>query len=437
MALKIFYMTFGCKVNQYESQNLAERFAADGHIRAESLENADVCIINSCTVTAQSDTKCRHFLNKVKRVNPDCILLLTGCFPQAFPEQAKSLADCDIICGNKDKTLIPQLVYDYIAKRERTVHIPKHTLRPSFEPMCNALAEDKTRAYIKIQDGCDLYCTYCIIPYARGHICSKPLNEIKREVELLVDSGHKEIILTGINLCCYGRDFGNGTRMIDAIEQACSVEGDFRVRLGSMEPEMISDEDISRMKALPKLCPQFHLSLQSGCDKTLADMNRHYNTDKYYTLCQKLRQAFPGCAITTDIMVGFPQETNEDFEQSLEFAKKIGFASAHIFPYSRRSGTAADKLDRQIDRHTKAKRAARMAEVCRQSQLEYNRSFIGKTVDVLFERESSSEFHQGHIAEYVLVKIPKYSEKSFCREIHRVRITKAETDFCIGEIIEK
>lgn len=436
MTLKIFYMTFGCKVNQYETQNLAERFAADGHIRADSLKNADVCIVNSCTVTAQSDTKCRHFLNKVKRLNPDCILLLTGCFPQAFPERAKSITDCDIICGNKYKTRIPQMVYDYIAKRERTVYIPEHTLRPRFEPMCNVLAEDKTRAYVKIQDGCDLYCTYCIIPYARGHICSKPLNEIRREVELLVISGHKEIILTGINLCCYGRDFGNGTRMIDAIEQACSVEGDFRVRLGSMEPEMISDEDIDRMKALPKLCPQFHLSLQSGCDRTLAAMNRHYNSAEYYTLCQKLRRAFPGCAITTDIMVGFPQETDEDFEQSLAFAKKIGFAAAHIFPYSRRSGTVADRLGGQIDKRIKTERAARMAEVCRQSQLEYNRTFIGKTVKVLFERESSSEFHQGHIAEYVLVKVPRDGEKTLWREVRKVQITKAELEFCIGEIIE-
>jgi threonylcarbamoyladenosine tRNA methylthiotransferase MtaB len=225
--------------------------------------------------------------------------------------------------------------------------------------------------------------------------------------------------------------------MIDAIEQACSAEGDFRVRLGSMEPEMISDEDIARMKALPKLCPQFHLSLQSGCDKTLKAMNRHYNSAEYLAICDKLRKAFPNCAITTDIMVGFPQETDEDFRQSLEFAKKVGFASAHIFPYSRRSGTVADKFGGQLDKKTKSRRSAEMTEVCRKTQLEYNRSFIGKTVDVLFERESSAEFHQGHIPEYVLVKVPRNGTESLRKEVRKVRITAAETDYCLGELISE
>jgi threonylcarbamoyladenosine tRNA methylthiotransferase MtaB len=224
--------------------------------------------------------------------------------------------------------------------------------------------------------------------------------------------------------------------MIDAIEAACSVEGDFRVRLGSMEPEMISDEDIKRMKAQKKLCPQFHLSLQSGCDKTLKAMNRHYDTAEYFTICEKLRNAFNGCAITTDIMVGFPQETEEDFAQSLKFAEKVGFAAAHIFPYSRRNGTAADKMDGQIDGGVKSKRAAKMAEVCRKTQLEYHRSLIGKTRDVLFERESSANFHQGHIREYVLVKVPRNGTQSLWRHVRKVRITAAENDFCIGEIVD-
>lgn len=246
--LKIYYMTFGCKVNQYETENIAERFGEMSDMRTEDIGAADACIINSCTVTAQSDTKCRHFISRVKRENPACIIALTGCYPQAFPDKASQIAECDIICGNNNKTALPQMVHDYFKLRKRTFSVPENYLHQPFEHMMNAEAEQKTRAYLKIQDGCDLFCTYCIIPYARGHMRSKPIGDIIKETEMLVSAGHKEIVLTGINLCCYGRDLG-GLRMIDAIEAVCKVEGDFRVRLGSMEPEMISDEDIARMAA--------------------------------------------------------------------------------------------------------------------------------------------------------------------------------------------
>lgn len=432
--LKIYYMTFGCKVNQYETENIAERFSEMADMRTEDIGAADVCIINSCTVTAQSDTKCRHFISRVKRENPACIIALTGCYPQAFPDKASQIAECDIICGNNNKTALPQMVHDYFKLRKRTFSVPENYLHQPFEHMMNAEAEQKTRAYLKIQDGCDLFCTYCIIPYARGHMRSKPIGDIIKETEMLVSAGHKEIVLTGINLCCYGRDLG-GLRMIDAIEAVCKVEGDFRVRLGSMEPEMISDEDIARMAAQKKLCPQFHLSLQSGCDKTLKAMNRHYTSAEYAEICRKLRAAFPHCAITTDIMAGFPQESAEDHAESLRFAEKTAFADAHIFPYSRRSGTPADKMSGQLDKKTKAARAAEMAAVCAKSRAEYNRSFIGRTVEVLFERESSAEHHQGHIAEYVVVKTPRTSDESLFRQKRLVKITSADENGCGGEIV--
>ncbi|MGN0632706.1 MAG: tRNA (N(6)-L-threonylcarbamoyladenosine(37)-C(2))-methylthiotransferase MtaB [Oscillospiraceae bacterium] len=435
MKLKIYYMTFGCKVNQYETEHISELFAAKGCEKTSDLSAADVCVINSCTVTSQSDAKCRHFISRVRRENEECVIVLAGCFPQAFPDRAQKLSECDIIIGTKDKSKIPELVFDFIKSRKRSVNIKEHEKRSRFEPMCNSSAADKTRAYLKIQDGCDLFCSYCVIPFARGHICSKPLEDIKREVLMLVASGHKEIVLTGINICCYGRDLG-GVRFIDAVECACSADGDYRVRLGSIEPEMLSDEDIERMSRLDKLCPQFHLSLQSGCDRTLKMMRRHYDTNEYLTLCGKLRKAFPGCAITTDIMVGFPQETEEDFEKSLAFAEKVGFASAHIFPYSRRSGTLADRMPGQIDRRTKALRAAKMTEICKKTALEYNRSFIGKTVEVLFERESCEEFHQGHIPEYVLVKTPK-SYGTLWKQVRKVKITAAYHDHIVGEIVEE
>ncbi len=436
MPLKIFYMTFGCKVNQYETQNIAEKFAADGHAAVKNIPECDVCIINSCTVTAQSDTKCRHFISRVKRENPNCVIVLCGCYPQAFPDKESQLHECDIICGNKNKSKIPEMVYEFISERKKLLSIEKHKLHDSFEAMSNSFSDDKTRAYLKIQDGCDLYCTYCIIPYARGHIRSKPLAKITDETLSMVNAGHKEIILTGINLCCYGRDFGDGTRLIDAIEAACSLDADYRVRLGSIEPEMLSDKDIQRMSRLEKLCPQFHLSLQSGCDKILKLMGRRYDCGEYRTICGKLRNAFPDCAITTDIMVGFPGETEKDFAETAEFVKEIAFASAHIFPYSRRSGTKADKMQGQIDRHTKSLRADRLAEVCKEMQLEYNRSLVGNVFDVLFEKESASEYHQGHIPQYVVVRVPRKNERSLWREKRKVKITYAETDFCIGEIID-
>lgn len=434
--MKSFYYTFGCKVNQYETENIKEAMLSQGYEATDDHAEAEVCIINTCTVTAQSDSKCRQLIHKIRKDNPECLIVLAGCFPQAFEKQATEMSECDIIVGTGAKKEIPQLIKEYITHGERIVKIVPREKGEAFEKMTNSGADSKTRAYIKIQDGCDQYCTYCIIPKARGHICSKPLEDIAPEVQQLVDSGHKEIILTGINLCCYGRDFKDGTRLIDAIERACSCEGDFRVRIGSIEPELISDSDIQRMAKLKKLCPHFHLSLQSGCDETLKRMNRHYDTSEYETLCKKLRENFPNCAITTDIMVGFAQETEEEFQQSLDFAKRIAFAEAHIFPYSRRPGTVADRMSGQLDRKTKHRRAAQMAEVCNETKAAYLQSLVGTVQEVLFEKETSPKYHQGHAPNYVTVKIPRESENiSLRRQLIKVKITSADDEFCYGETI--
>ena len=374
--MKAFFYTFGCKVNQYETENIKEAMLSEGYEVTEDYADAEVCVVNTCTVTAQSDSKCRQLIHKIKKANPECLIVLAGCFPQAFEEEASAL------------------------------------------------------------DGCDQYCTYCIIPTARGHICSKPLEDIAPEVQQLVDSGHKEIILTGINLCCYGRDFKNGTRLIDAVEAACGCDGDYRVRIGSVEPELISDEDILRMSKLEKLCPHFHLSLQSGCDETLKRMNRHYDTVEYAELCEKLRRHFPNCAITTDIMVGFPQESDEEFEKSLAFAKTISFAETHIFPYSRRPTTVADKMKGQLDRKTKHSRAAQMADVCNETKALYLKSLVGTVQEVLFEKETSPQWHQGHAPNYVTVKIPRTSEEvSLRRQLLKIEITSSDGEFCYGKLI--
>ena len=439
MSLKIYYMTFGCKVNQYETDHIMSIFSADGHIKTDTPEDAEVCIINSCTVTSQADTKLRHFIKRVRRESPECLIVLCGCYPQAFPDKAGALSECDLICGSKNKSSIPELVYKTIADKNITnrVNISPYGSRSSFEPMTNTSSPEKTRAYIKIQDGCDMYCTYCIIPFARGHICSKPLEDICHEAQQLAYSGHKELILTGINLCCYGRDLGGGTRLIDAIKAVNRSAPGVRIRLSSIEPEMISDSDIAEMASIPELCPHFHLSLQSGCDKVLKAMNRHYDTSEYYELVKKLRNAFKNCAITTDIMVGFPDESEDDHKQSMKFAEKVGFASAHIFPYSPRSGTKAASYSGQIDKKIKSRRAADMNRVCKELSLKYNMGFVGKTVEVLFERESCEEYHQGHSREYILVKTARRGDSTLRRQIKRVRITEAYDDCCIGIIEEE
>lgn len=435
--MNIYYYTFGCKVNQYETENLRQTFEQRGFNSTKKISDADVCLINTCTVTSTADSKCRQLLHKIKKQNPYSIIILTGCFPQAFEDEAREMTECDIITGASDKTAIPELLDEYLARRERIVKISPHKKGEHFEKMTNGEIASKTRAYIKIQDGCDQYCTYCIIPYARGHIRSKPLDELKAEVEKLAQCDHKEIVLVGINLCCYGKDLPDDVRLVDAVEVACSVEGVERVRLGSLEPEMISDEDIKRMANQPKLCPQFHLSLQSGCDKTLKAMNRKYSTYEYECLCKSLRENFENCAITTDIMVGFAGETEEDFQQSLDFVKKMKFAQSHIFPYSVRKGTIAEKRPDQVSQAEKERRAKLMEEVCKKSEEDFLKNMVGKTVRVLFEREKCTEFHQGYCENYTQIKIPrKNSQKSLRKMIFCVTIEKYEKDYCIGKIIQ-
>ena len=431
--MKINYCTFGCKVNQYETENLRQKLTAKGWETTESAENADVFIVNTCTVTAQSDKKLRQTLGRLKKASPNAVTVLTGCFAQAFSEKAGELG-CDIITGTS-KAEIPQLLEQFFKDRQKSVSIKPHEKGEAFEPMQNLPSGVKTRAFIKIQDGCDQYCTYCIIPYARGHIRSKPLSDLNAEAEALAQGGYKEIVLTGINLCCYGKDFADGTRLVDAVETVCSVQGIQRVRLSSMEPEMLLDEDIKRLSSLEKLCPQFHLSLQSGCDKTLKKMNRKYNCEQYAELCEKLRKAFKDCVITTDIMVGFAGETDEDFAQTVGFVKRIGFEKVHIFPYSVRKGTAAEKFDGQVEKAVKEQRARQLEEICARIRADFLRSNIGKTVEVLFEKEKSDGLHRGYTKNYTPVIVKNDSGESWRWQTKTVRITGTDGDACTAEAL--
>ena len=416
---------------------MKENFLQNGfEVLSESeKDKADIYVINSCTVTSMSDKKIRQEIHRLKKTNPSSVIVLTGCFPQAFADEAKKIDGIDIITGTKNRNALPDLVNEFFADNEKVFSLSEYSKNDVFEPMTNKEFEDKTRAFIKIQDGCNQFCSYCIIPKARGRIRSKPLKDLKNEVTVLSQSGHKEVVLVGINLSFYGKEFG--LTLADAIEVCCQTDGIERVRLGSLEPEMISDEEISRMKNQPKLCPQFHLSLQSGCDRTLKEMIRKYTSEKYYELVTKLRNAFGDCSITTDIMVGFPGETDEDFNESLEFVKKLCFNKAHIFPYSKRNGTPAAERADQVKDSIKTQRAKIMTKVCEECEVINLQKQIGKTFPVLFEKENCTEFHQGYAPNYTLVKIcRKNSDKSLRREIFYVKIKIIEKDFCIGEIAE-
>ena len=431
--IKVNFISFGCKVNLYETENMKQTFLFNGFDVLNDESGADIFVINSCTVTSTSDKKIRQTIHRLKKENPGSIIVLTGCFPQAFKSEAEKLYDADIVTGSKNRNDVINLVKQYMLNNERIIKISDYEKSDTFETMKNYEFVDKTRAFIKIQDGCDQFCSYCIIPTARGRIRSKPLADLREEVLGLAEAGHKEIVLVGINLSFYGKEFG--LRLVDAVELCCSIDGIERVRLGSLEPEIISNEDILRMSKLEKLCPQFHLSLQSGCDKTLKEMNRKYTSQEYYELVVKLRTAFENCSITTDIMVGFPGETDDDFNESLKFVEKVNFNKAHIFPYSKREGTVAASRTNHVDNSIKSKRAKLMAEVTDKSQLENLKNQIDKVFPVLFERENCTEFHQGYAPNYTLVKInAKKSDKSLRRKIFYVKIKGIEKDFCIGEI---
>ena len=432
--MKAFFISFGCKVNQYETEGMKSFFEKNGFEITNDSKSADAIIINSCTVTSNGENKVIHALKKLRRNNPGAVIALTGCIPQAFPEKAADLPEADIITGTKIRSSLLELVKKELEQRRRTVCIEKYSGTEDFENLSCTQFRDKTRAFVKIQDGCNQFCSYCIIPYARGRCRSKPINILKHEVMELAASGHREIVLVGINLAFYGSELC--IRLPDAVEVCSKVEGVERIRLGSLEPEILTDSDLKRFAALKQFCPHFHLSLQSGCDRTLKAMNRHYSSSEYYDLVCRIRKFFPDASITTDIMVGFPGETEEDFAESMKFVQKVGFAKIHVFPYSIREGTKAAKMKEQIPDDVKYRRAEEMKRLAADCEKNFLESQIGKIYPVLFERERSPEFHQGHTPNYVMVKIPSENcEKSLRRKIFYVKIVESKNDCCIGEII--
>lgn len=427
--MNIIFYTLGCKVNQYETQSIREMLQNLGFSCSDN-SKADIIIVNSCTVTAESDRKTRQLVRKQRRNNADAIIVLTGCMVQAFPKVAEELEEADIIVGNKDISKIPDYINDYINNKNRIVDINKHEAGENYNTPSICDFSERTRANIKIEDGCQRYCTYCIIPTARGPVRSRAIDDIKNEAKRLAEKGYREIVLVGINLSAYGKN--TPYNLCNAVEAVCQVDGILRVRLGSLEPDHITDEMLMRFKAQEKFCPQFHLSLQSGCDKTLKRMNRHYDGKFYMDLVSRIRKTFPNAAITTDIMVGFAGETDEEFNESLDFVKSVGFARAHIFAYSRRSGTVAAGLKSQVENSVKEMRSKLMSAATKQSEADFLKQQVGTTVPVLFETVHNG-FFEGYTPNYTRVIVN--DKNVICGEISKVYITDAQGDRCIGKLI--
>ena len=401
--MKAAFYTLGCKVNQYETEYMAEILKNAGMQIVSHNEDADYYIINSCTVTATADQKTRQNVRKFKRQHPNSVVILTGCMPQAFPDQASALNEADIVLSNKSNDDILDLINQFNITHNRIVKIDKHQKGDEFSKCSINQFSERIRAFVKIEDGCDRFCSYCIIPMSRGRVRSKSLEDLKEEIAMLGKNGIKEIVLVGINLSSYGK--GQGFNIVDAVKICNDDPNIKRVRLGSLEPDHITDEVIAGLAQCEKLCPQFHISLQSGCDKTLKDMNRHYNSDEYRSLCNKLRDTFDNATITTDIMVGFNDETEEDFKTSLQFAKEIGFEKVHTFPYSERQGTVASRKGDNVPKQEKERRAAVMIEETNKIRHEYFNKLIGAKEMVLFENNLGGSTYQGYTKNYVPVRM--------------------------------
>lgn len=428
--MKAAFYTLGCKVNQAESEYMAELLQKAGFEIVNPNDEADYYIVNSCTVTATADQKTRQSVRRFKRKHPNSTVILTGCMPQAFPKDAEKLEQADIVLGNKNDNDILDLINKHAAQKNRIIRLSEHQNGEKFAPCSVRAFGGRVRAFVKIEDGCDRFCSYCIIPKSRGRVRSKPLEDLKQEVTDLAANGIKEVVLVGINLSAYGK--GTDFNIADAVETCAGVDGISRIRLGSLEPDHITDSIISRLSTVHKFCPQFHISLQSGCNKTLKNMNRHYTAEEYEELCNKLRAAFKDCSLTTDVMVGFHEETEQDFEESLAFVKRISFEKVHVFPYSERTGTAASKRGDSVSKQEKDRRASVMIAETEKIRQNYLKSQIGKEVQLLVEGRANSEYLRGYTKNYLPVLLKSAQDLTGCETDCIIQSVK--NDECIANL---
>lgn len=424
----------GCKVNSYETEAMTQLLKKVGYEIVSFQDQADVYIINTCSVTNMADRKSRQMLHKAKKQNPNAVVVATGCYVQTATEKVAQDLSIDLVVGNNRKKDIVEILNEYYAEKEAGEQVKEeyvidinHT--DEYEDLEISTVTEHTRAHLKIQDGCNNFCSYCIIPYARGRIRSRTMESIKAELERLSASGFKEIVLTGINLSCYD---DNGKKLIDVIEMADNVNGIERIRLGSLDPEVVTEDFVERLGKVKKICPHFHFSLQSGCDKTLKAMNRHYTSDEYYEKCQLIRKHIDNPAFTTDVIVGFPGETEEDYISSREFVKKVKFAELHVFKYSKRDGTVAAKMPNQIDEKIKTLRSEDLIKTGEELTKEFRQAKIGQDTTVLFEEKillDNKEYWVGHTVDYIKIAVPE--KENLEGQIRKVNVK----DFLTNEIM--
>ena len=428
--MKARIITLGCKVNQFETQAMFQTLSENGYEIVGENENADISIINSCAVTQASEQKAVKLIHRIRRENPDTVIVLTGCMAQAFPQSSENLSEVDIVLGNKRRAdLIPTLK-KYFSDMRKFTFVEDYAKKDEYENLSIDSFMNRTRAFLKIEDGCNRFCSYCIIPYARGRVRSCTLDYIRNEVQTLAKNGYKEIVIIGINLSSFGSD--SGLKFSDAVKTACE-SANVRIRLGSLEPESMDMETLKEFAKYSNFCPQFHLSLQSGCDETLKRMNRHYTSAEYAEIVGNIRKVFANPSITTDVMVGFAGETDEEFQKSLEFVKSIGFAKVHIFPYSRRKGTAADKYANQISPDIKKIRAAEMAKETAETSKAFLQSQVGRIEKVLIETRNKNGRYEGYTMNYTPVFVE--ADESYINEVVDVLITGVENEYCMGKLV--
>ena len=402
--MKYIIATLGCKVNQYETQAMEAILAAHGHRRAEKGESADAVIVNSCAVTAESGRKTRQTIRRLREENPGAVIAVSGCYSQLEPEKVRQLG-AKVVFGAADRAKFVEAVEKAAAEGEEELWIDKPFERRVFEELRAGAVDGRTRAMLKIQDGCHNFCSYCIIPYTRGRLRSLPLEKAAAESARLAAEGFRELVLTGIEVASYGVDLPGKPGLADVVSAVAAASGEMRIRLGSLEPTVVTEEFCEKAAATGKLCPHFHLSLQSGCDKTLRAMNRKYDTAAFFAVAERLRRYFPGCALTGDLITGFPGETEEDHAETLAFIEKCAFADLHVFPYSRRPGTKADAMPGQCSAAVKSRRAAEASAVAAATRARYLDAQIGRSLTVLFE-SGEGEGSLGHSENYLLVRVP-------------------------------
>lgn len=425
-------ITLGCKVNQYESEAVEEIFKDRGFTKEQV--GADVYVINTCTVTNMSDRKSRQMISRARKNNPDAIIAVMGCYSQVKPEEVSEIEGVDIVLGSRNKEEVVELCEEMLANKDHIDKFVEVSDRKEIEDLQISNQSEMTRAYMKIQDGCNMYCSYCLIPYARGNVVSRDIASIIEESKRLAQNGFKEIVLTGIHVASYGLDFKDeDLSLINVIEEVAKVEGIERIRLSSMEPRHITRDFLGRMKATGKACDHFHLSLQSGSDKVLKAMNRKYDTSTYKEKVDLIREVFPNAGITTDIIVGFPTETDEDHKETVEFVKDIKFSKTHLFKYSKREGTRASKMNGQVDGNVKKQRLKDLEQIEEANKKEFLDKQVGKTLSVLFEGKSDLEgYKSGYSTNYLRVNT---QDQVLSNEIRDVRIIDTLGEELIGKLV--